>query len=102
MQDRFTRSIREGMEVVTYDGDKVGTVDAIYQPTTVRSTTARTGEAAGEAILKVKSGLLGFGSEYYIPTGAVRDVTKERVLLDVEKDRLKSRGWDQRPPWIEA
>ena len=100
MQDRFTRSIREGMEVVTYDGDKVGTVDAIYQATAVRSTTARTGEAAGEAILKVKSGLLGFGSEYYIPTGAVRDVIKDRVLLDVEKDRLKSRGWDQRPAWI--
>ena len=100
MQDRFTRSIREGMEVVTYDGDKLGTVDAIYQATAVRSTTARTGEAAGESILKVKSGLLGLGSEYYIPTGAVRDVTKDRVLLDVEKDRLKSRGWDQRPAWI--
>jgi hypothetical protein len=100
MQDRFTRSIREGMDVVTYDGDKVGTVDAIFQPTAVRSTASRTGEVAGESFMKVKSGLLGFGSEYYIPTGAVRDVTKDRVLLDVEKDRLKSRGWDQRPPWI--
>ena len=100
MQDRFTRSIREGMEVVTYDGDKLGTVDAIYQPTAIRSTTAHTGEAAGESLMKVRSGLLGFGSEYYIPTGSVRDVTKDRVLLDVEKDKLKSRGWDQRPAWI--
>ena len=100
MQDRYTRSIREGMEVVTYDGDKLGTVDSIYQPTAIRSTTARMGEAAGESLMKVKSGLLGFGSEYYIPTGSVRDVTKDRVLLDVEKDKLKSRGWDQRPAWI--
>src|SRR5690242_18057086 len=67
MHDRFTRSIREGMEGVTFDGDKLGTVDAIFQPTAVRSTTARTGEAVGESFLKVKSGLLGFGSEYYIP-----------------------------------
>jgi hypothetical protein len=102
MQDRFTRSIREGMEVVTFDGDKLGTVDAIFQPTAVRSTTARTGEAAGESFLKVKSGLLGFGSEYYIPTGAVRDVTKDRVILDVEKERIKSSGWDHRPPWIQV
>ena len=100
MQDRFARGIREGMEVVTFDGDKIGTIDAIYQPTAVRSTTARTGEVAGEATLKVKSGLLGFGSEYYIPTGAVRDVTKDRVILDVEKDRLKGRGWDRRPAWL--
>ena len=89
-----------GRTAVDSDGDKIGTIDAIYQPTAVRSTTARTGEAAGESLLKVKSGLLGLGSEYYIPTGAVRDVTKDRVILDVEKDRLKSRGWDQRPPWI--
>jgi hypothetical protein len=102
MQDRFPRGIREGMEVVTFDGDKIGTIDAIFQPTAVRSTTARTGEAVGESLLKVKSGLLGFGSEYYIPTGAVRDVTKDRVILDVEKDRVKSRGWDKRPPWIDA
>ena len=101
MQDRFARSIHEGMEVVTFDGDKIGTIDAIFQPTAVRSTTARTGVAAGESLLKVKSGLLGFGSEYYIPTSAVRDVTKDRVILDVEKDKLKSRGWDRRPPWID-
>jgi hypothetical protein len=100
MQDRFARSIREGMEVVTFDADKIGTIEAIFQPTAVRSTTARTGEAAGESLLKVKSGLLGFGSVYYIPTGAVRDVTEDRVILSVEKDKLKSKGWDKRPAWI--
>ena len=100
MPDRSARGIREGMEVVTFDGDKVGTIDAIFQPTAVRSTTARTGEAAGESFLKVKSGLLGFGTEYYIPSGAVRDITKDRVILGIEKDKLKSVGWDQRPPWI--
>ena len=100
MQDRSARSIREGMEVVTFDGDKIGTIDAIFQPTAVRSTTARTGEAAGESLLKVKSGLFGFGSEYYIPSGAVRDVTKDRVVLSVEKDRIERMDWDKRPPWI--
>jgi hypothetical protein len=77
MDDRH--NIRQGMEVVTFDGDKLGTIDQIFQPTTVRSTSSRTGEAAGDALLKVKSGLLGFGTECYIPVAAVRDVTKERV-----------------------
>jgi hypothetical protein len=101
MQDRFSRSIREEMEVVTFDGDKVGRVDKIFQPTTVRSTASRTGEAAGESLLKVKSGLLGFGTEYYIPVDAVREVTKDRVILGVEKDKLEGGGWDKPPPWIE-
>jgi hypothetical protein len=88
------------MEVVTFDGDKVGTIDRIFQPTAVRSTASRTGEAAGESVLKVKSGLLGLGSEYYIPTNAIRDVTKERVVLSIDKKKLDSSGWDTRPPWI--
>jgi hypothetical protein len=50
--------------------------------------------------LKVKSGLFGFGSEYYIPSSAVRDITKDRVVLSVEKDKIERMDWDKRPPWI--
>jgi hypothetical protein len=94
------QNIREGMEVVTFDGDKLGTIDQIFQPTAVRSTSSRTGEAAGDALLKVKSGLLGFGTEYYIPVAVVRNVTKGRVVLSVDKDKLERQGWDKRPAWI--
>jgi hypothetical protein len=88
------------MDVVDFDGDKVGTVDKIFQPTTVRSTASSTAESAGEPTLKVKSGLLGLGTEYYIPASVVRDVTTDRVVLSTDKDQLDSMGWDSRPPWI--
>lgn len=101
MQDRFFGNIREGMDVVDFDGDKVGTVDKIFQPASVRSSASRTAEPAGEPILKVKSGLLGLGTDYYIPAGAVRDVTTERVVLSADKDQLDTMGWDTRPPWLD-
>jgi hypothetical protein len=101
MQDRFFANIREGMDIVDVDGDKVGTVDTILQPAAVSSTTSSTAEPAGEPVLKVKSGLLGLGTAHYIPAGAVRDATAERVVLSVDKDELNGLGWDTRPPWID-
>jgi hypothetical protein len=100
MRDRFFGNTREGMDVVTFDGDKVGTVDKIFQPAAVRSTASSTAEPAGEPILKVKSGLLGLGTEYYIPASAIRDVTTDRVVLSTDKDDLDNMGWDTRPPWL--
>jgi len=101
MQDRFFGNIREGMDVVDFDGDKVGTVDKIFQPATVRSTASSTADPASEPILKVKSGLLGLGTEYYIPSSAIRDVATDQVVLSVDKDQVDNMGWDARPPWLE-
>ena len=100
MRDRFFANIRESMDVVDVDGDKVGTIDKIFQPAAVSSTASRTAEAVGEPTLKVKSGLLGLGTGYYIPASAIRDVTTERVVLSVDKDQVDSMGWDTRPSWI--
>jgi ketosteroid isomerase-like protein len=50
--------------------------------------------------LKVKSGLFGRGTDYYIPASAVRDATTERVVLGVDKDGLDHMGWDTRAPWL--
>jgi len=101
MQDQFFGNIHEGMEVVDVDGDKVGKVDKIFQPATVSSTASSTGEVAGQPILKIETGILGLGKDYFIPANAVRDVTTERVVLSVDKDDLDNMGWDTRPPWIE-
>jgi hypothetical protein len=101
MQDRFFANIREGIDVVDVGGDKVGTVDRIFQPAAVSSTASSTAEPAGEPILKVKSGLLGLGTGYYIPASAIRDVTTERVVLSADKDQLDNMGWDARPPWLD-
>jgi hypothetical protein len=100
MQHQIFGDMHEGMEVVDLDGDKIGKVDKIFQPAAVSSTASSTAERAGEPILKVSSGLLGLGKDYYIPAGAVRDVTTDRVVLDVDKDAIDTLGWDMRPPWI--
>jgi hypothetical protein len=100
MQDRFFGNIRKGMDVMDVDGDKIGTVDEIFQPAAVSSTASTTGEATGEPILKVETGFLGLGKDYYVPSSAVRDVTAERVVLGVDKDELDTLGWDTRPRWL--
>ena len=101
MQSQFVGNIHEDMEVVDLDGDKIGKVEKIYQPTAVSSTAASSAEPVGTPILKVSSGLFGLGKQYYIPASAVRDVTTDRVVLDIDKDAVDSMGWDARPPWID-
>ena len=99
-EDRFA-PIREGMTVEDADGDKVGTVGKIYQPASVTSTASSTTEPAGELFLKVDTGFLGLGKDQFIPASAIRDVTGDRVILTVDKDRVDEMGWDVRPTWIE-
>ena len=101
MQDRFFASIGKGMTVEDADGDKIGTVGAIFQPAQVSSTASTTARPAGEAFMKVDTGFLGLGKNLYIPTSAIRDVTEDRVILMEDKDRVDTMGWDQKPPWID-
>jgi hypothetical protein len=59
MQAQYFANIREGVDVVDVDGDKVGTVNKIFQPAQVPSTAATRAEPAGRPILKVDTGFLG-------------------------------------------
>lgn len=102
MQDRFFATISKGMTVEDADGDKIGTVGAIFQPAQVSSTAATTSPAGGEAIMQVDTGFLGLGADLYIPAGAIRDVTTDRIILTVDKDRVEMMRWDQKPAWIDA
>lgn len=101
MQERFFASIGKGMTVEDADGDKIGTVGAIFQPAQVTSTASTTATPAGEAFMKVDTGFLGLGKDLYIPASAIRDVTQDRVILAVDKDRVDATGWDQKPHWID-
>ena len=99
MQDR-SAAIREGMDVYDVDDDKVGTVGKVYQPTATSSTASGYAEPTGRAYLKVDTGLFGLGKDLFIPASAIRDVTADRVILNVDKDALDDTGWDRRPDWI--
>ncbi len=71
--------IEPDWDVVTSDGEKVGTVEEV-QPT----------------YLVVGKGLI-FHSERYIPVSAIVTVEQECISLNVTKDELEAQGWDTVP-----
>ena len=73
-----------GAEVYGADGDKVGTVSAVYP-----------------GYIVVEKGLF-FPTDYYIPMSAVASYDTNRVYLNVSKDAALGRGWDVRPVDLET
>jgi hypothetical protein len=100
VSEQFVNQIHEGMHVEDADGDKIGTVLAIYQPVRVTSTGFSSAEPAGDAYLKVHVGLPLLGKNLYIPSSAIRDVTADRIILRLDESRVGDEGWDERPSWI--
>ena len=100
MSDHVVNQIREGMHVEDADGDKIGTVSAIYQPVRVTSTGFTSAEPAGDACLEVHAGLPLLGKNLYVPASAIRDVTTDRIILRIDETDVDKQGWDERPAWI--
>ena len=73
-----------GAEVYGADGDKVGTVSAVYP-----------------GYIIVEKGLF-FPTDYYIPMSAIASYDTDRVYLNVSKDAALGRGWDVRPVDLET
>jgi hypothetical protein len=80
-------SFRQGDGVYSQDGEKVGSV-ATVEP----------------GYFEMSTGFLGLGHHLFVPFDAVArfDDPDRRVYLNVDKDSLSSRGWDQRPVAPEA
>jgi uncharacterized protein (TIGR02271 family) len=76
--DRTTFDIREGMDIVGSDGEKIGTVDHFE----------------GDYMV-VKQGF--FSSDTYIPVSAVAQADADQVYLNVAKDDALNQGWDTQP-----
>jgi uncharacterized protein (TIGR02271 family) len=76
-----SRQVREGMDVLDQNGDKIG----------------KAGETlGGRRYFNVDAGFLGM-KEYYVPFEAVTEVGDDAVYLNTTKDRLADMGWDRRP-----
>lgn len=100
MSEQHVNQIHEGMHVEDADGDTIGTISAVYQPIRVVSTTTSGPTPAGDTYLKVHTGLPLLGKNLYIPASAIRDVTVDRVILNIDETRIDEQGWDERPAWI--
>src|SRR5215212_8259797 len=73
-----------GAEVYGADGDKVGTVAAVYP-----------------GYIVVEKGFF-FPTDYYIPMSAVASYDNDQVYLNLAKDAALNSGWDAQPPDLET
>jgi len=77
-------NIITGAEVFGADGDKVGTVAAVYP-----------------GYIVVEKGFF-FPTDYYIPMSAVTSADADRVYLNLAKDAALNSGWDAQPTDLET
>src|SRR5215218_9271674 len=85
MSTGYTSSnIITGAEVFGADGDKVGTVAAVYP-----------------GYIVVEKGFF-FPTDYYIPMSAVASYDNDRVYLNLAKDAALNSGWDAQPTDLET
>jgi uncharacterized protein (TIGR02271 family) len=73
-----------GAEVFGADGDKVGTVAAVYP-----------------GYIVVEKGFF-FPTDYYIPMSAVASYDNDQVYLNLAKDAALNSGWDAEPTDLET
>jgi uncharacterized protein (TIGR02271 family) len=77
-------NIITGAEVFGADGDKVGTVAAVYP-----------------GYIVVEKGFF-FPTDYYIPMSAVASYDNDQVFLNLAKDAALNSGWDAQPADLET
>lgn len=83
MTDMVT--LREGMDVYGADGDKLGSIDAVYPN-----------------YVSVKKGFF-FPEDHYVPISAIQGVDEDdKVWLTVTKDEVLNQGWDQVPEAVDV
>jgi uncharacterized protein (TIGR02271 family) len=79
-----TSDITTGADVYGSDGDKVGTVAAVYP-----------------GYIVVEKGFF-FPTDYYVPMSSVASADSNQVYLNVAKDAALQSGWDAQPVDLET
>ena len=99
MKDWYVSMIRPDMDVFDSDGVKIGTVAHVHNhPALVTAGEAGDRPPSGDVVIEVRTGLLGLGTHYFIPSSAIADVTDGGdAFLTVARDALHSSGWQTKP-----
>ncbi|MBV9577909.1 MAG: PRC and DUF2382 domain-containing protein [Chloroflexi bacterium] len=97
MATNYADQVADGMDVYDVNGEKIGTVEDVYDADESGGRTS----ASGGGYLRVPTGFLGLGREHHIPFGAIRSVEDDRITLSVPRDDLDSRGYGETPTTIE-
>jgi hypothetical protein len=80
-QTSGSQRLTDGMAVYDVSGDKIGKV---------------TGASASADYFTLEKGLL-FHHDYYVPMSAVSRLDPDGVYLNVAKDDITNRGWENPP-----
>jgi hypothetical protein len=97
MYEHFIR-LRDEMDVVDVNGEKVGNFKKLSQPAVATSTPSTVTEPTDQPYLHVDTGFLH--KDLYIPANAVSDVISDRVILNMSKDSIDAMGWDHQPDFL--
>ena len=104
MQERYVGRLEPGMDVCDIDGEKIGTVNHVYRyayAPAAQGETSNVTTAPGEDVLEVKTGVFGLGKHYYVPFGAIHDVTSGCVFLSKRRDDIDGLAWDTKPDYLD-
>ena len=95
MED-ISKQLREGMEVYTTDGAKLGKISQVWYGTSVGGLAT----SEEETCLELHRGLLG-REALYLPCRIVQEVADQAVKLSVDEQTVKETpSWHQKPAWI--
>lgn len=95
MED-LSQQLREGMEVYTKDGAKLGKISQVWYGDTVGGPA--TGDA--ETCFEVHRGFLG-RDHMYLPCRLVASVDEKAVSLSVDEATVQENpAWHRKPAWI--
>ena len=95
--NELMEEVREGMEVHSSDGQKMGEVGDVNigrrpaQPVTSETT------AEERSFFEVRRGFLGLGDDIWLPGEVIGQVIDDRVILRYTCDEAVQRGWDTPP-----
>jgi len=96
MANQYGSQVDEGMDVFDINDEKIGSVAEVLDATGSQTS------ASGGGYLRVPTGFLGLGREHHIPFSAIRSVSGDRIRLDLAKDQLDTRGYDEKPMAMES
>ena len=91
----FLGRIVPGMDVCDITGEKVGSISHIYRFD--ESTEESAATRAGEELIEVKTGFLGFGKHLYIPMNAVQEVLTDSIFLSKSRESFDELGYEEKP-----
>ena len=97
--ENILTQVRKGMEMHSSDGVCLGKVAQVWWGTDPRSSTARCDETQCSRLeVHQRRGLRK--SVLYVPYNAIAEVTAKQVVLNVDEETAKGKGWASKPRWI--